>query len=53
MKNKIVSSDLLAERHNCNFDKAEMKKIMFQDEETLQIFERTKNEMLEDPFLRV
>jgi hypothetical protein len=34
IKRKIVASDLLAERENCNLDQKEMKKLMFQDEET-------------------
>ena len=41
MKRKIVASDLVSERENCNFDRKEMRKLMFQDEETLAIYEHT------------
>lgn len=49
MKNKIVASELVDERANCNFDQSEMKKILMPDEVSNQIRDQVAKDIQSDP----
>ena len=50
VKNKIVAPELLKERANCDFDQQEIKSLLMRPE-ARQIFDKTLNDMTDDPKL--
>jgi hypothetical protein len=52
IKRKIVSPDLKEERDNSNFDKEEMKVLLFGSKKMLDTYESWIKDMESDPILR-
>ena len=51
IKNKIVATELVEERANCDFDGSELSKIFFDDPEGLKVIHKSRYDALGDPNL--
>jgi hypothetical protein len=52
VKNKIVATDLLKERSNCNFNSKELTEIIFENKEEYKLYKEWCRMIDEDPVLR-
>ena len=52
IKNKIVASDLVLERQNCNFDQKELREEILMGKEFVDRFDRYVKNMEADPILK-
>jgi len=52
MKNKIVATELVEERNNCNFDQDELWSLYFKDPEANRIKAKAEHDVENDPIMR-
>lgn len=52
IKNKIVASDLISERQNCDFDQRELREVLLMGKDYVERYDRYVKNMEADPILK-